>query len=108
MTTSKRVWALGLDGATLDLIRPWASEGHLPVLDRLMRRGVTGELRSTYPQLTGPAWRSLMTGKSPARVTSRRVTSASMFGSSSTPGSIIHTSSSCFSPFHSAQLHRLQ
>ncbi|MGD8793699.1 MAG: alkaline phosphatase family protein [Anaerolineae bacterium] len=61
-----RVFVIGLDGATMDLIRPWAAEGHLPVLGRLMNNGVSGELESTYPPLTGPAWSSFMTGKSPA------------------------------------------
>jgi predicted AlkP superfamily phosphohydrolase/phosphomutase len=65
--TNPRVWVLGLDGATLDLIKPWADEGHLPVLGRLMGEGVAGGLRSTYPPLTGPAWSSFMTGKSPGR-----------------------------------------
>ncbi len=67
MREVKKVWVLGLDGATLDVIRPWVAEGHLPVLGRIMRGGVTGELRSTYPPLTGPAWSSFMTGKSPGR-----------------------------------------
>jgi predicted AlkP superfamily phosphohydrolase/phosphomutase len=67
MTEAKKVWGLGLDGATLDLIRPWVAEGHLPVLGRIMRGGVTGELRYTYPPLIGPAWSSFMTGKSPGR-----------------------------------------
>lgn len=64
---NRRVWVLGLDGASLDLIRPWAAEGHLPTLGRLMREGVAGDLQSTYPPLTGPAWSSFMTGQSPAR-----------------------------------------
>jgi predicted AlkP superfamily phosphohydrolase/phosphomutase len=63
---NSRVWILGLDGATFDLIQPWAAAGHLPVLDRLMRKGTWGDLESTYPPLTGPAWSSFMTGKSPA------------------------------------------
>jgi predicted AlkP superfamily phosphohydrolase/phosphomutase len=67
MANSKRVWALGLDGATLDLIRPWADEGQMPVLSHLMRSGGSGPLRSTYPPLTGPAWSSFMTGMSPGR-----------------------------------------
>jgi predicted AlkP superfamily phosphohydrolase/phosphomutase len=67
MQSARRVWTLGLDGATLDLIRPWADQGQLPVLGRLMRGGVSGPLRSTYPPLTGPAWASFMTGMSPGR-----------------------------------------
>ncbi len=62
-----RVCIVGLDGATLALIRPWVAEGHLPVLQRLMGEGAVGELRSTFPPLTGPAWGSFMTGKSPGR-----------------------------------------
>jgi predicted AlkP superfamily phosphohydrolase/phosphomutase len=66
-TTERRVWVLGLDGATFDLIKSWVDEGHLPVLGELMRQGTWGNLTSTYPPLTGPAWSSFMTGKSPAR-----------------------------------------
>lgn len=62
-----RVWIAGLDGATFALIQPWVAEGHLPVLQRLMGEGVVGELRSTFPPLTGPAWGSFMTGKTPGR-----------------------------------------
>lgn len=54
-----------LDGATLDLIRPWAAEGYLPNLKKLMDCGISGDLLSTYPPLTGPAWGSFATGKSP-------------------------------------------
>ena len=63
---NQKVWVLGLDGATLDLVRPWAAEGHLPTMARLIHKGVTGDLQSTYPPLTGPAWSSFMTGQSPA------------------------------------------
>lgn len=63
----RRIWALGLDGATLDLVRPWADQAQLPILGRLMRTGGFGPLRSTYPPLTGPAWSSFMTGMSPGR-----------------------------------------
>ena len=67
MESARRIWALGLDGATLDLIRPWAEQGEMPVLGRLMRGGISGPLRSTYPPLTGPAWASFMTGMTPGR-----------------------------------------
>jgi predicted AlkP superfamily phosphohydrolase/phosphomutase len=62
-----KVWVLGLDGATLDIVRPWAADGHLPVLGRLLHEGAAGDLESTFPPLTGPAWSSFMTGQSPAR-----------------------------------------
>jgi predicted AlkP superfamily phosphohydrolase/phosphomutase len=62
-----KVFVIGLDGATLDLIGPWAEQGHLPTLRRLIDEGVSGHLLSTYPPLTGPAWSSFATGKSPER-----------------------------------------
>lgn len=39
MGTHRRVFAVGLDGATLDLIQPWAKEGKLPNLARIMNEG---------------------------------------------------------------------
>jgi predicted AlkP superfamily phosphohydrolase/phosphomutase len=65
--TDRRVFAVGLDGATLDLIRPWAEEGKLPTFARLLREGSSGPLRSTIPPVTGPAWVSFMTGKNPGK-----------------------------------------
>lgn len=62
-----RVFVVGLDGATFDLIRPWAEAGHLPTLAHLMRAGTWGELRTTVPPMTGPAWTSFMTGQNPGR-----------------------------------------
>ncbi|OGO12121.1 MAG: hypothetical protein A2Y53_02030 [Chloroflexi bacterium RBG_16_47_49] len=62
-----RVCIIGLDGATFDLIRPWADAGHLPTLTRLMKEGAWGELRSTIPPMTGPAWSTFMTGTNPGK-----------------------------------------
>ncbi|MDH4208093.1 MAG: alkaline phosphatase family protein [Anaerolineae bacterium] len=62
-----KVVIIGLDGATLDLIEPWVQQGKLPNLARLIREGASGELRSTIPPVTAPAWISLMTGKNPGR-----------------------------------------
>ena len=65
--TAFRVLVIGLDGATLDLIRPWARSGQLPVFQKLMEEGSYGELRSTIPPMTAPAWTSFMTGKNPGQ-----------------------------------------
>jgi len=62
-----KVMVIGLDGATFDLIRPWAASDRLPTLRRLMAEGAFGELRSTIPPMTGPAWTSFMTGKNPGK-----------------------------------------
>jgi predicted AlkP superfamily phosphohydrolase/phosphomutase len=62
-----RLLIVGLDGATFDLVEPWAADGSLPHLARLMEAGARGRLRSTVPPATFPAWTSLMTGVNPGR-----------------------------------------
>jgi predicted AlkP superfamily phosphohydrolase/phosphomutase len=56
---------LALDGATFDVIRPLAAKGDLPNLAAWMKEGTAGELPSTTPPVTFPAWSSFMTGLSP-------------------------------------------
>ncbi len=58
---------IGFDGATFDLIRPWAAQGHLPNLAALMQNGVHGDLLSTLPPVTSPAWPTFMTGCNPGK-----------------------------------------
>ncbi len=62
-----RVLVIGIDGGTFDLIGPWAAEGHLPNLARLMQEGSYGPLESTLPPVTSPAWPSFATGKNPGK-----------------------------------------
>jgi len=62
-----RVLAIGIDGATFDLIRPWAEDGELPNLGKLMSEGVQGPLESTLPPVTSPAWPTFATGKNPGK-----------------------------------------
>lgn len=57
-----RVLIIGLDSATFNLIEPWAAQGLLPNLARLMRDGAHGRLASTLQPTTAPAWVSFMTG----------------------------------------------
>src|SRR4030042_5265280 len=67
MKNRRKVLVVGMDGATLDLIEPWANDGILPTLKRLMDEGVRGPLRSTIPPITGPAWTSFATGTNPGK-----------------------------------------
>jgi predicted AlkP superfamily phosphohydrolase/phosphomutase len=62
-----KVLLIGLDGATLDLIEPWAKEGLLPNLASLMVQGTYGRLTSVMPVLSSAAWSSFMTGKNPGK-----------------------------------------
>ncbi|MBN1483137.1 MAG: alkaline phosphatase family protein [Chloroflexia bacterium] len=64
---SQQCWIIGLDGATLDLVLPWAQAGELPHLAGLLREGAWGELTSTIPPVSFPAWSTLMTGCNPGR-----------------------------------------
>ena len=65
MTTQLLI--IGLDGATLDLIEPWARAGHLPNLAALIECGSAGRLTSTVPAMTLPAWSTFLTGCYPGR-----------------------------------------
>ncbi|MGE5264832.1 MAG: alkaline phosphatase family protein [Acidobacteriota bacterium] len=60
-----KVFCIGLDGATFDLIRPWADGGQLPTIRKIMDGGAWSELQSTVPPVTASAWSSFMTGKNP-------------------------------------------
>jgi predicted AlkP superfamily phosphohydrolase/phosphomutase len=62
-----KVLVIGLDGVPFGLVRDWAAAGHMPVLKRLIDSGVAGELRSTMPPTSGPAWSSFATGKNPGK-----------------------------------------
>jgi predicted AlkP superfamily phosphohydrolase/phosphomutase len=62
-----RVFVLGLDGATFDLIGPWIDSGELANLRRIQDAGVRGTLESVYPPLTPCAWPSFFLGKNPGK-----------------------------------------
>ena len=62
-----QVLVIGIDGATFDLIRPWAEAGTLPHLAKLMSEGIHGPLESTLPPVTSPAWPTFATGKNPGK-----------------------------------------
>jgi predicted AlkP superfamily phosphohydrolase/phosphomutase len=58
-----KVFVLGLDGATWDVLGPLVREGVMPNLAKLMARGVSGSLQSVFPPLSPVAWTGVMTGK---------------------------------------------
>jgi predicted AlkP superfamily phosphohydrolase/phosphomutase len=62
---SPRVLTIVLAEATLDLLKPWADAGKLPVLAGLMARGAWGTLRSQVPIVTPQLCGTLVTGRSP-------------------------------------------
>lgn len=58
---------MGIDGATFDIILPGINNGYLPNFDKLVNGGVWGNLNSTIPPISAPAWSSFMTGKNPGK-----------------------------------------
>jgi predicted AlkP superfamily phosphohydrolase/phosphomutase len=62
-----KVFVVGLDGATLDVIAPWVAQGELPNMARLLDQGAYGELTTVIPPMTAPAWTSFVTGKNPGK-----------------------------------------
>jgi predicted AlkP superfamily phosphohydrolase/phosphomutase len=62
-----KVFVLGLDCAAPELIfQRWKSD--LPVLNSLAARGLWGELASSIPAITVPAWSSMLSGKDPGEL----------------------------------------
>ena len=56
---------IGLDGASFNLLDPLMAQGHMPHLAALRRTGWQGDLMSTQPPATLPAWTSFLTASSP-------------------------------------------
>lgn len=64
----RKVLVVGLDGATWNLLNPWIEEGELPNLRKLIENGVSGDLESSIPASTFPAWKCYSTGKKPEKI----------------------------------------
>jgi predicted AlkP superfamily phosphohydrolase/phosphomutase len=65
--SNERIFVLGVDAATLDIIKPLVRRGELPTFGRLIKEGVSGQLTSVTPPVTAPAWGSFATGKKPGK-----------------------------------------
>ena len=63
----RKVAVIGLDGVPSSLVFG-RFMGKLPTLNRLMKYGVWGPLKSTDPPITIPAWTCMTTGKDPGEL----------------------------------------
>jgi predicted AlkP superfamily phosphohydrolase/phosphomutase len=64
---NNRLLIIGLDCATPQLVfEAWREE--LPNISKLAQEGIWGELESTVPPITVPAWTCMMTGKDPGEL----------------------------------------
>jgi predicted AlkP superfamily phosphohydrolase/phosphomutase len=62
-----RLFVVGLDGATFDIIQPLIKKGRLKNIASLMENGAWGTLHSTIPAFSPIAWTSLITGVNPGK-----------------------------------------
>ncbi|MHA2336498.1 MAG: alkaline phosphatase family protein [Candidatus Hodarchaeales archaeon] len=62
-----KLLVIGLDGAEPSLLFKWVKERKLPNLGTLIKGGTSGNLSSTIPPMSPPAWAAFMTGKNPGK-----------------------------------------
>jgi predicted AlkP superfamily phosphohydrolase/phosphomutase len=62
-----KVFVLGVDGITFDLMTPWIEQGKLPNFAELIQQGSATELISVVPTFSPPAWTTAVTGVNPGK-----------------------------------------
>ncbi|MCP4213467.1 MAG: hypothetical protein GY765_02370, partial [bacterium] len=65
--TSRRVVAIGLDAADLELFKRWSADGTLPVMRSLMNQGLWGELKTITEISHTAVWPSIISGTNPGK-----------------------------------------
>jgi predicted AlkP superfamily phosphohydrolase/phosphomutase len=53
---------IGLDGASMEIVKHMVARGHAPNLGQLIDTGCYREMLGVLPTLTPPGWTGLMTG----------------------------------------------
>jgi predicted AlkP superfamily phosphohydrolase/phosphomutase len=67
MIKKKKVLVIGWDSAPPDLVFDKFID-KMPNIKRLIDNGIYGELKSTIPAITCPAWMSMLTSKNPGKL----------------------------------------
>lgn len=62
---AKRAIVIGIDGASMEIVRYMAAEGATPNLKHLMDTGAWRPMLGVFPTLTPPGWTSIATGAWP-------------------------------------------
>lgn len=62
---AKRAIVIGMDGASMELVKNMIAWGHVPNIKRLLERGVHRPMVGVFPTLTPPGWTALSTGSWP-------------------------------------------
>jgi predicted AlkP superfamily phosphohydrolase/phosphomutase len=63
----RRQLLIGLDAMEWSLVKRWATQGKLPTIQRLLKEGAHGELKTTSAQLPDTVWASICTGTNPGK-----------------------------------------
>ncbi len=63
----RKVFVIGIDGGTFDVVNPLIQQGKLPNLSRLMDNGAYGNLMSVHFPMSAQAWTSFKTGVNPGK-----------------------------------------
>jgi len=63
----KKVFLIGIDGATWNVLNPLIKAGAMPTLGELVQKGISTTLNSTIPPDTATAWTSFQTGMNPGK-----------------------------------------
>lgn len=58
---------IGIDAANWDILNELLKKDKIPNLRRIIESGISGNLKSTIPPLTPPAWYSMVTGVNPGK-----------------------------------------
>ena len=62
---ARRAILIGMDGASMELVKNMVDWGHMPHLGKLMARGVHRPMIGVFPTLTPPGWTATSTGAWP-------------------------------------------
>ncbi len=65
LSPAKRAIVIGMDGASMELVKNVIDWGHAPNMGRLLEQGVFRPMIGVFPTLTPPGWTALSTGSWP-------------------------------------------
>ncbi len=62
---AKKAIVIGMDGASMEIVKNLADWGHMPNIAKLMERGAWRPMVGVFPTLTPPGWTAIATGSWP-------------------------------------------
>ena len=62
---AKKAIVIGMDGASMEIVKNMADWGHMPNVAKLMKKGAWRPMIGVFPTLTPPGWTAVSTGSWP-------------------------------------------